>query len=215
MDNIVEVDCFKHKYEDGTQVHICNSHFSAKVGEILVITGKNGSGKSTLLHHIVGLLEPTVGKVKVFGVDVSKKEFEPLRKDIGVVLQDVDEQLICPTVYEDVAFSPLNYKWDKNKIDKEVEKVLKELKISFLKDKAPHYLSGGEKKKVALAGALVMKPKLLILDELFANMDEESKKLITELLIKLNKQNKTTIIMTSHESETIKKFNARIFHLSD
>ncbi len=88
------------------------------------------------------------------------------------------------------------------------------LKISHLKDKAPHYLSGGEKKKVALAGALIMKPKLLILDELFANMDDDSKKSISEILIRLNKENKTTIIMTSHESEIIKKFNARLFHIN-
>jgi cobalt/nickel transport system ATP-binding protein len=213
MDNIVEISCLKHRYEDGTQVHICNSHFSAKAGEIVVVTGKNGSGKSTLLHHIVGLLEPTVGKVKVFGIDVSKKEFEKLRKDIGVVLQDVDEQLISPTVYEDIAFSPINYNWTKEKIDSEVKKLLELLKISHLKDKAPHYLSGGEKKKVALAGALIMHPKILILDELFANMDKESKETISKLLIDLNKKNKTTIIMTSHESETIKKFNARIFKI--
>ena len=91
---------------------------------------------------------------------------------------------------------------------------MKQLKIFHLKDKAPHYLSGGEKKKVALAGALIMNPKLLILDELFANMDEESRNIITELLIKLNKENKTTIIMTSHESEIIKKFKSRIFAIN-
>ncbi len=214
MENIVEISCLKHRYEDGTQVHICNSHFSAKAGEIVIITGKNGSGKSTLLHHLVGILEPTKGEVKVFGIDVSKDEFENFRKEIGIVLQDVDEQLIAPTVFEDIAFSPLNYAWDEKKITKEVNELLNLLKISHLKDKAPHYLSGGEKKKVALAGALIMKPKLLILDELFANMDDDSKKSISEILIRLNKENKTTIIMTSHESEIIKKFNARLFHIN-
>ncbi len=214
MENIIEVSCLKHRYEDGTEVHICNSHFTAKPGEIVIITGKNGSGKSTLLHHIVGLLEPAEGQVKVFGKDVNKKEFEKYRSQIGLVLQDVDEQLIAPTVFQDIAFSPVNYSWKEDKIETEVKKILELLKISSLKDKAPHYLSGGEKKKVALAGALIMKPKILILDELFANMDEDSKKAITEILIKLNKENNTTIIMTSHESETIKKFNARIFHLN-
>jgi len=214
MDNIVEIECLKHRYEDGTQVHICNSHFKAQAGEIVVITGKNGSGKSTLLHHIVGLLEPTKGEVKVFGVDVSSPAFEKLRKDVGIVLQDVDEQLIAPTVKEDISFSPTNYNWSQSVIEEKANEIMKQLKIFHLKDKAPHYLSGGEKKKVALAGALIMNPKLLILDELFANMDEESRNIITELLIKLNKENKTTIIMTSHESEIIKKFKSRIFAIN-
>lgn len=211
MENIIEISCLKHKYEDGTQVHICNSHFSAKEGEIVIITGKNGSGKSTLLHHIIGLLEPTKGKVEVFGVDVQKKEFEKFRKYVGVVLQNVDEQLISPTVYEDIAFSPINYGWEDKKIDKEVNRLLETLEIKHLKEKAPHYLSGGEKKKVALAGAIIMEPKILILDELFANMDKDSKEKITKLLIKLNEEKNTTIIMTSHESDIIKKFKARVF----
>jgi cobalt/nickel transport system ATP-binding protein len=214
MDNIIEISCLKHRYEDGTQVHICNSHFSAKVGEVVIITGKNGSGKSTLLHHIVGLLEPTQGEVKVFGIDISSAEFEIHRKEIGMVLQDVDEQLIAPTVKEDICFSPVNYNWEPSVIEEKSNKIMKQLGIFHLKDKAPHYLSGGEKKKVALAGALIMNPKVLIIDELFANMDKESKKLISEILIKLNKENKTTIILTSHESEIIKNFNARIFHIN-
>lgn len=212
--SIVEISCLKHKYEDGTHVEVCDSHFHAHEGEIVIITGKNGSGKSTLLHHIVGLLEPTKGMIKVFGIDVVSKEFEKHRKDIGVVFQHVDEQLIAPTVFEDIAFSPLNYGWEIKKIKSKVEEMMKRLKITTLKNKAPHYLSGGEKKKVALAGALMMNPKLLVIDELFANMDDDSKNDIIELLIKLNKEQKTTIIMTSHESEIIKKFKARVFHIN-
>jgi len=209
----VEISCLKHRYEDGTHVQICDSHFSAECGEIVIITGKNGSGKSTLLHHIVGLLEPTQGKVRVFGVDVASKEFEKIRNSVGIVFQDVDEQLIAPTVYEDIAFSPLNYGWKIDQIHKDVNLIMKQLGITSLKNKAPHYLSGGEKKKVALAGALVMKPKLLVLDELFANMDEQSKKDIINILIRLNADTGMTIVMTSHESEIVKKFNARIFPL--
>lgn len=213
MENIVEISCLKHKYDDGTKVHICNSFFYAKKEEIVIISGKNGSGKSTLLHHAIGLLKPMKGETKVFGVDVGDKEFEKLRKDIGVVLQNVDEQLISPTVSEDIAFSPINYGWDDDKIEKEVNKLLKLLEIEHLKEKAPHYLSGGEKKKVALAGAMIMEPKILVLDELFANMDKDSKEKITKILIKLNKEKGTTIIMTSHEKDIIKKFNARVFKI--
>jgi cobalt/nickel transport system ATP-binding protein len=211
--DIVHISCFKHSYEDGTEIDICDTHFCAKPGEIVIITGPNGSGKSTLLNHIVGLLSPTKGVVRVMGIDVTTKEFEDIRKEIGAVFQDVDEQLIAPTVLEDVAFSPLNYGYkDKTAEDMALE-MLKELKITQLKNKVPHYLSGGEKKKVALAGALVMQPKLLILDEVFANMDSSSKEEIADLLILLNRKKGMTIIMTSHEDEVIKKLNARIYQI--
>jgi cobalt/nickel transport system ATP-binding protein len=178
-----------------------------------LITGPNGSGKSTLLSHIVGLLEPIKGVVRVMGVDVASKEFTNVRKDIGVVFQEVDEQLIAPTVFEDIAFSPLNYGYDYPKIERMVTDVMKKLRIEHLKNKVPHYLSGGEKKKVALAGAIVMNPKLLVLDEVFANLDTRSKDNIIQLLAELNKKENTTIIMTSHESISTKRLHARIVSL--
>jgi cobalt/nickel transport system ATP-binding protein len=212
---IVHIACFNHSYEDGTELSICHTHFCAKYGEVVIITGPNGSGKSTLLNHMVGLLEPKKGVIKIMGVDVSSKEFEDIRKHIGVVFQDVDEQLIAPTVYEDIAFSPLNYGYKPAEIEKMADDIMKKLKITHLRNKVPHYLSGGEKKKVALAGALIMHPKLLVLDELFANMDTQSKEEISNLLLELNKKEKVTIIMTSHEDEIVRKLGARIFSIKE
>jgi cobalt/nickel transport system ATP-binding protein len=210
---IVHINCFNHKYEDGTKIMVCDTHFCVKNGEIVIITGRNGSGKSTLLNHIVGLYTPTKGNIQVMGVDVASKEFDNIRKNIGVVFQDVDEQLVAPTVYEDIAFSPLNYGYDIKRIDKMVVDIMAKLKITHLNKKVPHYLSGGEKKKVALAGALVMSPKLLVLDEVFANMDSASKDEIAGLLVELNKKNYMTIILTSHEFEIVGKLKGRQFHL--
>jgi cobalt/nickel transport system ATP-binding protein len=210
---MIHINCLNHKYDDGTSVNLCDTHFCAKYGEVVVITGPNGSGKSTMLNHMVGLLEPTKGVIKIMGVDVASKEFEEVRKSMGVVFQDVDEQLIAPTVFDDVAFTPLNYGYGREETEKLVESMLKALKIEGLRNKVPHYLSGGEKKKVALAGALVLKPKLLILDELFANMDVKSKIDVVNLLIQLNKKDGVTIIMTSHDEEIVKKLNARIVSL--
>jgi cobalt/nickel transport system ATP-binding protein len=211
---IVHISCFKHRYEDGTTVDLCNSHFCAEYGEIVVITGPNGSGKSTLLSHIVGMLSPTKGEIRIMGVDVSSKKFESIRREIGVVFQDADEQLVAPTVFDDIAFSPLNYDYPLNEINQMVKKIMNELHIIHLASKVPHYLSGGEKKKVALAGAVVMHPKLLVLDELFANLDQESRDEIAKFLIALNRKEKTTIIMSSHDENTVKKMHAREFPLN-
>jgi cobalt/nickel transport system ATP-binding protein len=212
---IVHIACFNHSYEDGTELSICHTHFCAKYGEIVIITGPNGSGKSTLLNHMVGLLEPKKGVIRIMGVDVSSSEFEAVRKNIGVVFQDVDEQLIAPTVYDDIAFSPLNYGYKPAEIEEMAADIMKKLKITHLRNKVPHYLSGGEKKKVALAGALIMHPKLLVLDELFANMDTQSKEDISNLLLELNRKEKMTIIMTSHEDELVRKLGARIFSIKE
>jgi cobalt/nickel transport system ATP-binding protein len=210
---MIHINCLNHKYEDGTNVNLCDTHFCAKYGEIVVITGLNGSGKSTMLNHMVGLLEPTKGVIKIMGVDVASKEFEEVRREIGVVFQDVDEQLIAPTVFEDIAFTPLNYGIPEDQVREMVEKTMKRLKIENLRNKVTHYLSGGEKKKVALAGAVVMGPKLLVLDELFANMDSKSKDAVSDFLLEINRDQKVTIIMTSHEEEIVRKLKARIVNL--
>lgn len=209
VNEIVHIQCLNHKYEDGTMVDVCDTHFCVLPGEIVIISGPNGSGKSTLLNHIVGILKPTKGEVKVLGVDVTDKDFKTVLKDIGVVFQNVDEQLIAPSVYDEVSFTPLNY--GIGNVDELVQKVLEKLKLEYIKNKVPHLLSGGEKKKVALAGAVVMRPKLLVLDELFANLDQKSKNDIADYLGELNKTFNTTIILTCHEDDIIKRLNARIF----
>ena len=209
---IVRIECFEHQYADGTKVGICNTQFSVRAGDWVIITGPNGSGKTTLLHHIIGILTPTKGDVLVFGAEPGTPAFREARKRMGVVFQDVDEQLIAPTVEDDVAFSPLNYGVPPQRARAMVDSVLKELGIEKLRHKVPHYLSGGEKKKVALAGAVVMHPDLLVLDEALTNIDAASTASIIDYLRRLNKSG-TAIIMTTHDPHLFLQHANKRYHI--
>lgn len=201
-ERIVELDCITHIYPDMTKVQICGLEFIVNRGERVGILGANGCGKTTLLKHLVGVLMPREGSVRVFGVD-PVKEYSKIREKIGVVMQDVDEQILGPTVYDDILFAPLNYGVPKAKAEALAEDVIERLNIESLKGKIVHYLSGGEKKKVALAGALILEPDLLILDEPFTGLDPKSKRDLIQTLNDLNRERGVTFIMTLHEVELV------------
>jgi cobalt/nickel transport system ATP-binding protein len=201
-ERIVELDCITHIYPDMTKVQICGLEFTVNRGERVGILGANGCGKTTLLKHLVGVLMPKEGSVRVFGIDPAK-EYSKVRQRIGVVMQDVDEQILGPTVYDDILFAPLNYGIPKAKAEALADEVIERLNIGLLKGKIVHYLSGGEKKKVALAGALVLGPELLILDEPFTGLDPKSKWDLIRTLNELNKEKGVTFIMTLHEVELV------------
>ena len=201
-ERIIEVDCITHVYPDMTKVQICGLDFIVNQGERIGILGANGCGKTTLLKHLLGVLVPKDGSVRVFGVDPGK-EYSKVRQRIGVVMQDVDEQILGPTVYDDILFAPLNYGMERAKAEALVKAVIERLNIESLQGKIVHYLSGGEKKKVALAGALVLEPDLLILDEPFTGLDPKSKRDLIQILNELNKEKGITIIMTLHEVELV------------
>ena len=190
---LVSVSCLKHVYPDTTEIHMCGLDFVVKRGERVVVLGGNGSGKTTLLYHILGLLAPDEGSVAVFDVNPAK-QYNAIRERIGVLLQNVDDQILSPTVWDDISFSPRNYGYGKEETARMVEQIMAEMGIQNLRDKICHYLSGGEKRKVALAGALVLRPELLILDEPFEGLDSRSR---SELVALLNKRNQEgmTIIM--------------------
>jgi len=181
MEPIIKVKCLKHVYPDRTEVNICGLDFVVNPGEKIVILGPNGAGKTTLLSHILGLLSPVDGTVEVMGLRPDKN-FNTIRKNIGVVFQNVDEQIIGPRVYDDIAFTLRNERVDKKEIDERVKNVAGSLEIEHLLEKIPHYLSGGQKKKVALAGAMIMMPKILIMDEPFDALDPKSKTEMVNLL---------------------------------
>lgn len=198
METIIKVKCLKHIYPDKTEVNICGLDFNVKRGERVVILGPNGAGKTTLLAHILGLLSPIEGVVEVMGMNPAK-EFKKIRRKIGAVFQNVDEQIIGPRVYDDIAFVPRNAGLKEDVVKEKVLEVSRILKIDDLLEKIPHYLSGGQKKKVALAGAIVMLPELLILDEPFESLDPESKKEMVGIINFLNKNYGITIIITTHD----------------
>ena len=212
MESIVTVSCLKHTYPDTTEIHMCGLDFVVNRGERVVMLGGNGSGKTTLLYHVLGLLAPDEGRVSVFGVNPSA-HYNTIRERIGVLLQSVDEQILSPTVWDDISFSPRNYGYQKDEIEVMVEQVMSELGILHLRDKICHYLSGGEKRKGAPAGALVLRPELLILDEPFEGLDSRSR---AELVTLLNKQNREgmTIVMSTHDLNLVASFADRVYVLA-
>ncbi len=212
METLVTVSCLKHIYPDTTEIHMCGLDFVVNRGERVVILGGNGSGKTTLLYHVLGLLAPDEGRVSVFGVNPSV-QYNAIRERIGVLLQNVDEQILSPTVWDDISFSPRNYGYNREEIETMVGRVMSELGIQHLRDKICHYLSGGEKRKVALAGALVLRPELLILDEPFEGLDSRSR---AELVTLLNRQNREgmTIVMSTHDLNLVASFADRVYVLA-
>jgi cobalt/nickel transport system ATP-binding protein len=201
-DRIVEIDCITHVYPDMTKVQICGLEFVVNRGERVAILGSNGCGKTTLLKHLLGILVPKDGSVRVFGMDPGK-DYAKIRERVGVVMQDVDEQILGPTVQDDVLFAPLNYGVPRAKAESLARDVMGRLNIEPIQKKIVHYLSGGEKKKVALAGALVLSPDLLILDEPFTGLDPLSKRDLIQVLNELNQEKKVTLIMTLHEVDLV------------
>jgi len=212
METLVTVSCLKHIYPDTTEIHMCGLDFVVNRGERVAILGGNGSGKTTLLYHVLGLLAPDEGRVSVFGVNPSV-QYNAIRERIGVLLQSVDEQILSPTVWDDISFSPRNYGYKKEEIEAMVGRVMSELGIQHLRDKICHYLSGGEKRKVALAGALALRPELLILDEPFEGLDSRSR---AELVTLLNMQNREgmTIVMSTHDLNLVASFADRVYVLA-
>lgn len=202
QERVVEIECITHIYPDLTKVQICGLEFIVNQGERVAILGANGCGKTTLLKHLVGILVPKDGTVKVFGMDPGKA-YSKIRQRIGVVMQDVDEQILGPTVHDDILFAPLNYGMPRSEAETLAREAIERLNIESIQGKIVHYLSGGEKKKVALAGAMVLKPDLLILDEPFTGLDPVSKKDLVKVLNELNRERKVTIIMTLHEVDLV------------
>jgi cobalt/nickel transport system ATP-binding protein len=158
-----------------------------------------------MLFHILGILAPQEGIVEVFGLDPST-HWPEIRRRIGVVLQNVDEQLISPTVFDDVAFSPRQYGLPEAEARSLAEAALALLGIENLATRVPHNLSGGEKRKVALAGALVLKPELLVLDEPFEGLDPTSRASLIDLLARLADERRMTIVMSTHDIDTVPEF---------
>jgi cobalt/nickel transport system ATP-binding protein len=191
-------------------------------GESIVILGANGSGKSTLLEVLGGLRYPTSGVVRAFGypltegtLDIRRSDFARFfREKVGIVFQNSDAQLFSSTVYEELAFAPLQLDIDKTKITKQIEEIVERLDISSLKDREPHNLSGGEKKKVALGSVLSMEPEVLLLDEPTNNLDPRTREWLIELLVHLIGDGKTVVTAT-HDLDLAKRIASRIIVLNE
>lgn len=214
MDWIIRVENFRHVYPDGTVVNIeSDKSLEIERGEKVAILGANGSGKTTLLSTIMGFIKPQNGSVKVAGLSPTS-DFDKVRKKLGVILQNCEEQIIGPRVYDDIAFTLRQERVDPGEIEKKVYQIAALLGIEDKLQKIPHYLSGGEKQKVALAGALAHDPEILILDEPLDSLDAHSRKDVEELLNYYNNEKKVTILITTHDVNWVSSWADTIYLLS-
>lgn len=183
-------------------------------GEKIAVIGSNGSGKSTFFLNIDGVLTPEQGKIIYRDTVISKKNLKELRKNIGIVFQDADNQIIASTVKAEVAFGPMNLKLSKEEVLERVDEALKYMNISNLEDRPPHYLSGGEKKRVSIADIIAMKSEIIIFDEPTAALDPVNAIMLEEVLGKLGEDGKTMIIST-HDVDFVYRWAERVIVFCD
>ena len=195
-----------------------NITFNVEEGETLGIIGQTGSGKSTLIQHLNGLIRMKNGEGTILGRDIKdKKILKDLRFDVGMVFQYPEYQLFADTVALDVAFGPKNMKLEKDEIDRRVRRALDLVGLPYDKfaNRSPFELSGGEKRRAAIAGVIAMEPKILILDEPTAGLDPQGREDILELIKQLKKEVSPTIIIVSHNMDEIAKMADHIIVMSE
>lgn len=210
--NIIEIKNMSHRFLDGT-VGLDGINLSIREGEFIVIGGQNGSGKTTLLKHLNGLLLPTKGTVLIQGVDVSRN-IKKTRQMVGMVFQNADSQIVGETVYADVAFGPENFCLDRQEIEKRVSTALVSVDLTQHADKSPHLLSGGEKRRLSIAGILAMEPKIIVFDEPFSSLDYPGVRQVLKQIVSLH-QSGHTIIVTTHDIEKVIAHANRLLIMQD
>ena len=211
----IVLEHLSHTYFDGTTSvsAVKDVSFEIREGEFLSIIGHTGCGKTTLVQHLNGLLLPTAGRVLVDGLDTADKKQRPdIRSLVGMVFQDPEYQLFADTVREDVGFGPKNMKLDQEEISLRVSEAMAKVGLSMdqFADKSPFELSGGEKRRAALAGILAMRPKYLVLDEPMAGLDPQGRQSILAMLEDLRNDTGCSIIMVSHSMEDVARHADRI-----
>lgn len=202
----IELKNISYTYSKGTpfvKQGIKDLSLSIKDGEWIVVMGSSGSGKSTFLQHLNGLLKPDTGTVLVDGQDIhsTPANIKEARRKVGFVFQYPEHQLFGGTIYEEIAYGPENYGFTKEQIEILVKNSMETVGLSYdlYKDRSPHELSGGEKRRVALAGVLATKPSVITLDEPTAGLDALGKEKLFDTIYKLNKEHGITVIWVTHE----------------
>jgi cobalt/nickel transport system ATP-binding protein len=193
MEPLIEVRALRFRYEDGTPA-LDGVDFRLMPGETVAVLGANGSGKTTFVHHLNGLLTGE-GFISVCGLPMEKKNLPEIRRKVGLVFQDSDEQLFMPSVLEDVAFGPLNLGLTPESAEAAARKALAEVGMEHAAARPPYHLSAGEKKRVALAGILAMQPEILVLDEPTTFLDPPAQRGLVRLLIRLPQ---AKLVVTHH-----------------
>lgn len=203
----------------GRQPALCGIDMDIKRSEKIAVIGANGSGKSTLLHMMDGLIFPAQGSISAFGNELNEAVFNDeafsrfFRSKVGLVFQDPDIQLFCPTVREDIAFGPLQLGIKKEEVKRLIDKFIDVLDIKDLINRAPHQLSVGEKHKVAIASTLAIDPDILIMDEPTAGLDPLTSRHIIDIIIQANLEGKT-IITATHDLHIVEEIADTVYVFS-
>jgi len=212
MRKAITIRNLSYTYPDGTKA-LENINIEVYEGERIAIAGPNGAGKTTLLLHFNGILRSSKGDVEVFGRKIEEKRREDIIKDVGIVFQDPDDQLFMPTLFDDIAFGPINLGLKKEKVREKVKEALFKVGLSGYEERCPHHLSYGEKKKASLAAVISMKPKILVLDEPTANLDPRSRMELIRIVKRLNEEEKVTIVIATHDVNALPELVDRMYIL--
>ncbi len=210
--DIIEISGLSHSYADG-HIGLRQINLTIARGSFVVLAGANGAGKSTLLKHLNGLLKSLSGTVRLDGVPV-EDDLLRARRMVGMVFQDADSQIVGETVYDDTAFGPENLNWPREKITKSVAAALDLVGLTAMAERSPHLLSGGEKRRLAIAGVLAMQPEVIVLDEPFANLDYDGVRQVLAQIVALHAAG-TTIIVCVHDLEKVLAHADRLIILQD
>ncbi|MFH1002728.1 MAG: ABC transporter ATP-binding protein [Chloroflexota bacterium] len=198
MDTMIKIDNLSFRYPDG-QPALSNINLTVRRGEAVALIGPNGAGKSTLILHLNGLLHRN-GAVAIGGRTVDGASLRWVRQQVGLVFQNPDDQLFSPTVFDDVAFGPMNLGYPEDRVRREVATALERVGMTGYEGRSPHHLSIGEKKRIALATVLAMDPAILALDEPTSSLDPKAKWALIELLRRLP----MTKIIASHDMALVR-----------
>ncbi|HAU36112.1 MAG TPA: cobalt ABC transporter ATP-binding protein [Phycisphaerales bacterium] len=211
MTAALEVRDLRFRYADGAEA-LRGVSFSVAGGESVGLIGPNGAGKSTLLLHLNGILPEShdgLGAVRVEGVPLAPDNLPDVRRRVGLLFQDANDQLFCPTVFEDVAFGPRQLGLDDAEVSLRVAEALAQAGLTGLERRAPHHLSGGEKRRACLAGVLACRPSVLVLDEPTASLDPRGRRELKELLRRIP----LTKLIATHDLELVVELCSRVIVL--
>jgi cobalt/nickel transport system ATP-binding protein len=210
---LVDLRCEGHTYPDGT-VGMHDVDFSVSPDEVVALVGGNGAGKSTLLEHLNATLVPDTGELVVDGIDITEATTAHARKAVGFVFQDADTQLVAPTVLDDVLFGLQNHGTTGAEATRRAREALATVDAAHLEDRVPHYLSGGEKRLVGLAGVLVLEPSVVVLDEPLAGLDPERSRLVADRIRQVHEEG-ISVVLSTHDLEFAAAIADRVCVMAD
>ncbi len=214
--NAIEIDRLRCSYpaQNGEPIPVFDGlSLNIREGSFVAVLGRNGCGKSTLAKHMNAILLPEGGSVRVFGMDTSTEDLLNIRRTVGMVFQNPDNQMVANVVEEDVAFAPENLSVPPDEIRRRVDAALAAVGMSEYREHAPHLLSGGQKQRVAIAGVIAMQPRCIVLDEPTAMLDPQGRAEVLDTIETLNREKGITVVLiTHHMTEAVRAERVIVLH---